>query len=54
MCLGAPLARLELSTVISALLDNTEWLELDGQYERSAVGISGFDSLPIRFVPLPD
>ncbi len=49
MCLGAPLARLELSTVINTILDHTGWIELDGPYKRAAVGISGFDSLPIRF-----
>lgn len=48
-CLGAPLARLQLSTLWSALATRTKGFEIDGEVERSAnVLFRGARTLPVR------
>lgn len=48
-CLGAHLARLEITRMLSALLDRAPDLELDGPYTRVASNfINGVSSLPVR------
>jgi cytochrome P450 len=51
LCLGAPLARLELHLVLTQLLARTSGFELDGdavEQPKTSLG-SGFSSLPLRF-----
>ena len=51
VCPGAPLARMELLTVMEALFKHTEWIEpVAGKPAINAVyPASGFSSLPLRF-----
>ena len=48
ICIGAPLARLELRLVIDELFDRTDSFELDGVPTATAGLKSGYDVLPIR------
>lgn len=50
VCPGAPLARLELNTIIEELLAGTEWLSLSAQHEvvKAFYPGSGFSSLVIK------
>jgi cytochrome P450 len=51
-CLGAPLARLELSTLWTAFLKRTKGFTLDGDYERTHnVLFRGARTLPIHIAP---
>jgi len=49
ICIGAPLARLELRVVIDELLDRTSSFELDGKAVPTTGLKSGYDRLPVRF-----
>jgi cytochrome P450 len=51
VCPGAPLARMELLTVMETLFRHTEWIEpVAGKPAINAVyPASGFSSLPLRF-----
>jgi cytochrome P450 len=49
ICIGAPLARLELRLVIEELLTRTSSFSLDGDPVPTAGLKSGYDTLPIRF-----
>jgi cytochrome P450 len=50
-CLGAPLARLEATAALSAILDHLPGLRPDGVPQRiSADILSGFDRLPVAWV----
>jgi cytochrome P450 len=51
-CLGAPLARVELSTLWTAFAERTKGFTLDGDYERTHnVIFRGARTLPIRIHP---
>ncbi|GAA3390523.1 cytochrome P450 [Cryptosporangium minutisporangium] len=53
-CLGASLARLELESVFTALLDRFPDLHLTGPGEpalRPAMFVSGYETLPVSFTP---
>lgn len=51
-CLGANLARLEISLVFNGLLDRVGWIEPDGPVERTRSNKhAGFRHAPVRFVP---
>jgi cytochrome P450 family 142 subfamily A polypeptide 1 len=55
-CLGASLARLELSVMVDRLLDRLPDLELVGDQEpayRAANFVSGYEQMPVRFTPRP-
>jgi cytochrome P450 len=49
ICIGAPLARLELRLVVEELLERTSSFSLDGDAVPTAGLKSGFDVLPVRF-----
>lgn len=49
-CLGAPLARLEATVTLNAVLDNMPGLRLDGTPRRVAADVlNGFDRLPVAW-----
>jgi cytochrome P450 len=53
-CLGAPLARLEASLALGALLSRTQQIELTGTRPRHkdiTAAIRGLEELPIALVP---
>lgn len=53
-CVGAPLARLELTVVIQELLRRTTEFTLDGPAERGSVLPSAFRTVPVRLVARTD
>ena len=56
-CLGAALARQEMSSAFTAMLDRTSWIELDGELPNPLHDPSFFlrpmTTLPIRFTTGP-
>jgi cytochrome P450 len=48
MCIGAPLARLEVRIAVEELLARTSSFELDGEVARPAWPRLGVDRLPLR------
>jgi cytochrome P450 len=48
ICIGAPLARLELRLVVDELLERTSSFSLDGEAVPTAGLKSGYDHLPVR------
>ncbi|TQS42949.1 cytochrome P450 [Cryptosporangium phraense] len=53
-CLGSSLARLELTSILTALLDRFPDLHLRDETEpalRPAIFVSGYEELPVRFTP---
>ena len=53
-CLGASLARLELTVVLDRLLDRLPDLALESEGEppfRAANFVSGYERMPVRFTP---
>jgi cytochrome P450 len=54
-CLGAQLARIELSALVTALVETADGLELIGEPKRLYSNfLSGFNRLPVRFVASKD
>lgn len=52
LCLGAPIARLEATVLISKMLDRISGLEAAGQPVRTANPLlRGYSSLPVRVIP---
>ena len=56
-CIGAALARQEMSSAFTAMLDRTSWIEVDGELPTPLHDPSFFlrpmTTLPIRFTPAP-
>jgi cytochrome P450 len=50
LCLGAPMARLELRVALEELLAHSESFEIDGEVQRTAFHRAGVTSLPVRWV----
>jgi cytochrome P450 len=49
LCIGAPLARLELSSVLASLIDKVTTIELTGDPTRRLTNTTrGFETLPVR------
>jgi cytochrome P450 len=50
LCLGAPMARLELRVALEELLSHTESFEIDGTVQRTPFHRAGVSALPVRWV----
>jgi cytochrome P450 len=51
LCLGAPMARLELRVALEELLEHTQSFSIEGEVQRTPFRRVGVTALPVRLVP---